>query len=68
MAGRSTEKLEKLRSDLAEVDPAMMDVPILTADLNDNKSMDKLVKQSDVLISVAGPFWKLGMPLVCHWC
>jgi short subunit dehydrogenase-like uncharacterized protein len=61
------EKLEKLRSNLAEVDPAVMDVPILTADLNDSKSLDKLVKQSDVLISVAGPFWKLGVPVVrCH--
>lgn len=64
MAGRSADKLEKLRADLAEIDPAVMDVPILTADLNDNKSLDKMVKQSDVLVSVAGPFWKLGYPLV----
>ena len=65
MAGRSEEKLEKLRSELAEIDPAVMDVPILTADMNDNKSLDKLIKQSDVLVNVAGPFWKLGYPLVC---
>jgi short subunit dehydrogenase-like uncharacterized protein len=56
MAGRSEDKLEKLRLELAEIDPACMTVPILTADLGDSRSLDRLVKQSDVLVSEAGPF------------
>lgn len=68
MAGRSQEKLERLRSQLADINPACAGVPIITADLTDSKSLDKLVKQSDVIISVAGPFWKLGLPLVCLSC
>lgn len=64
MAGRSKEKLERLRGELAAINPACAAVPILTAELTDSKSLDKLVKQSDVIVSVAGPFWKLGVPLV----
>jgi hypothetical protein len=63
--GRSKEKLEDLRKQLAEINPKCADVPILTADLNDPKSLDKLVKQGDVLISTAGPFWTIGTPVVC---
>jgi short subunit dehydrogenase-like uncharacterized protein len=65
MAGRSQEKLERLRSQLSDINPACAAVPIITAELTDSKSLDKLAKQSDVIISVAGPFWKLGLPLVC---
>lgn len=64
MAGRSTQKLTKLRERLAKMHPAILEVPILTADLSDPKSLDKLVKQSDVLVSMAGPFYKVGYPLV----
>lgn len=64
MAGRSEQKLTKLRERLAKVHPAILEVPILTADLSDPKSLDKLVKQSDVLVSMAGPFYKVGYPLV----
>lgn len=64
MAGRSKEKLERLRGELAAINPACGAVPILTAELTDSKSLDKLMKQSDVIVSVAGPFWKLGLPLV----
>ena len=61
MAGRSKEKLEELRSQL---DPKCAQTPILTAELNDAKALDKLVKQADVIISTAGPFWNIGNEMV----
>jgi short subunit dehydrogenase-like uncharacterized protein len=64
MAGRSEEKLHKLRNELEKIDATCKSVPILTADINDPKSLDKLVKQSDVIISTAGPFWSIGYPVV----
>jgi short subunit dehydrogenase-like uncharacterized protein len=65
MASRSEEKLHKLRTDLAEAYcPTIQNVPILTADVNDPKSLDRLVKQCDVIISTAGPFWNIGIPVV----
>ena len=64
MAGRSEDKLEKLRLELADTDPGCMAVPIIVADLSDPKSLDKMTKQADVILSVAGPFHQLGMPLV----
>lgn len=65
IAGRSEEKLLKLKEQLVKIDETCKDVPVLTADLGDPKSLDRLVKQSDVLISTAGPFWSIGYPLVC---
>ena len=65
MASRSEEKLHKLRSDLAETHcSTIQNVPILTAEVNDPKSLDRLVKQCDVIISTAGPFWSIGIPVV----
>lgn len=64
IAGRSEEKLLKLKEQLVKIDETCKDVPVLTADLGDPKSLDRLVKQSDVLISTAGPFWSIGYPLV----
>jgi short subunit dehydrogenase-like uncharacterized protein len=66
MASRSEEKLHKLRKDLADTHcPTIQNVPILTAEVNDPKSLDRLVKQCDVIISTAGPFWSIGFPVVC---
>lgn len=65
MASRSEEKLHKLRKDLAETHcKSIADVPILTAEVKDPKSLDRLVKQCDVIISTAGPFWSIGIPVV----
>lgn len=64
IAGRSEEKLMKLKEELVKIDECCKDIPVLTADLGDPKSLDRLVKQSDVLISTAGPFWSIGYPLV----
>lgn len=64
IAGRSEAKLLKLKEQLVKIDESCKDVPVLTADLGDPKSLDRLVKQSDVLISTAGPFWSIGYPVV----
>ena len=104
MAARSKSKLEKVRSDLAKINPAMkvimlispsslctnpswtpscwptqplsqmdviwksslvlQDVPILVADATDQASIDSVVKQAKVVIACAGPYAKLGTPVV----
>jgi len=65
MAGRSRDKLEELRAQLEKVDARCANTPILTAELHDQKALDKLVRQADVIISTAGPFWNIGTPMVC---
>ena len=43
---------------------AMQDVPILIADATDQASIDRVVKQTKVVIACAGPYAKLGTPVV----
>ena len=42
----------------------MQDVPILVADATDQASIDRVVKQTKVVIACSGPYAKLGTPVV----
>ncbi|KAI8820686.1 Saccharopine dehydrogenase-domain-containing protein [Fimicolochytrium jonesii] len=64
IAGRSQEKLEAVAKRIAEAAPGSKDITILTAKLDDEASMDKLVSQAKVVISTVGPFALHGEPLV----
>ncbi|CAL5221659.1 g3887 [Coccomyxa viridis] len=64
MAARSEARLEKVRSDLAKTYPGMKDVPILVADATDQAAIDRVVKQTKVVIACSGPYAKLGTPIV----
>jgi short subunit dehydrogenase-like uncharacterized protein len=76
MAGRSQEKLESIRADLAEKYGAeISEVPILLGTLEDQSSLENIASQTDVIISTAGPFAKYGTPIVdaavsesSHYC
>ena len=58
IAGRDEEKLNKLQSKLASK------VNIIIANSDDAASLDKMTKQTQVIISTVGPYLKYGEPLV----
>eukprot|EP01025_Chloroclados_australasicus_P058773 TRINITY_DN740_c4_g1_i3.p1 TRINITY_DN740_c4_g1~~TRINITY_DN740_c4_g1_i3.p1 ORF type:complete len:465 (-),score=65.66 TRINITY_DN740_c4_g1_i3:180-1508(-) len=75
MAGRNRAKLEAVRREIAEFDSDAESVPIITADLEDESSMDQMVSQSKVVASIVGPYARFGTPLVeacirnsTHYC
>lgn len=58
IAGRDEEKLNKLQSKLASK------VDIIIANSDNAASLDKMTKQTQVIISTVGPYLKYGEPLV----
>jgi short subunit dehydrogenase-like uncharacterized protein len=53
----------------------MQETPIVIADLTEQKSVDEMVRNTSVIISAAGPFKLLGIPIVdacvrlgTHYC
>lgn len=58
IAGRNEEKLNLLKEELA------VDVPVLVADFNSVESLDKICGSTNLLVSCAGPFTQVGMPVV----
>ena len=61
LAGRSKEKLEKVRAGL----PARgRDWPLVTADSGDPDSLAALARGTRVLVSTVGPYAKHGLPVV----
>ena len=75
LAGRDRTKLEATRAALAAKLPAAADVPILEADINDAASLDKMLASTKVVLTLAGPYAKIGAPLVAsavrsktHYC
>ena len=76
MAGRSKEKLESIRAELAEkYGDDLNKTPILIGNLEDQSSLDQIATQTKVIISTAGPFAKYGTPVVnaavrgkAHYC
>lgn len=74
-AGRSQERLEAVRHELAEKFPQANDLPLLIADALDPVAMRALVAQSRVVCTTVGPYARYGLPLVeacaqtgTHYC
>jgi short subunit dehydrogenase-like uncharacterized protein len=42
----------------------LQDVPMLVADASNQASIDEVVKQAKVVIACAGPYAKIGTPVV----
>jgi short subunit dehydrogenase-like uncharacterized protein len=61
LAGRSSEKLEKVRSSLPG--PAR-EWPIELADSSDQESLAAMARASRVVLTTVGPYARYGMPLV----
>ncbi len=58
IAGRDEDKLKALQSKLESK------VDIIVANSNDQDSLDKMTKQTRVIISTVGPYLKYGEPLI----
>ncbi|MGO9900229.1 MAG: saccharopine dehydrogenase family protein [Solirubrobacteraceae bacterium] len=64
LAGRDQQKLETLRSRLAQVNPACGELPILQADINDQASIAALARAANVVLTTVGPYILYGEPVV----
>ena len=66
IAGRSKDKLEKLKRQLAVElnDESIMNVDTITADTTVTSSLPSLVRDTRAIISTAGPFTLYGSPVV----
>ena len=56
LAGRNQGKLEAVRGRLAKIDPALADLPLLTADSSDEASLSELAASTRVVITTVGPY------------
>src|SRR3954454_1862593 len=64
VAGRSRDKLERLRDELAAIAPAAADVPLVTADVADTRSLRALAQSTRVIATTVGPYVLYGDGLV----
>src|SRR5262249_21657709 len=75
LAGRSRDKLERVRAGLAAVDPAADGLPLVVGDSLDPASVDAMVRRTRVVCTTVGPYARYGGPLVAacaghgvHYC
>ncbi|SCL42437.1 saccharopine dehydrogenase family protein [Micromonospora aurantiaca (nom. illeg.)] len=64
LAGRNPEKLAAVRDRLAVIDPALADLPLLTADVTDPASLRAVAESARVVATTVGPYVHHGEPLV----
>ena len=64
LAGRSTAKLEALRSRLERINPDCAGLPLLRADSADPASLRALASDTRVVATTVGPYLEYGEPLV----
>ncbi|MQA11897.1 MAG: saccharopine dehydrogenase [Pseudonocardiaceae bacterium] len=64
LAGRNRAKLEQVRGQLAKINPACAELPLLHADVADADSLRTLAESTRVVITTVGPYMRYGEPLV----
>lgn len=64
LAGRSLDRLEGLRRELAAIDPAAAELELVLADSNDPASLQALARRARVVCSTVGPYQLHGSELV----
>jgi short subunit dehydrogenase-like uncharacterized protein len=64
LAGRNQAKLEAVRDRLAGIDDRLAELPLLSADSGDAKSLRALAESTRVVITTVGPYLEHGEPLV----
>ncbi|GEP33848.1 saccharopine dehydrogenase [Nocardioides szechwanensis] len=64
LAGRSPEKLERVRARLAAIDPALEKLELIHADVTDPASLAAVAARTRVVITTVGPYLEHGEPLV----
>ena len=75
LAGRSRDKLERVRTELSVLDASAGALPILVGDSLDAASVGDLVARTRVVCTTVGPYARYGRPLVTacaergvHYC
>jgi short subunit dehydrogenase-like uncharacterized protein len=63
LAGRDPAKLEALRAELAVLDPAARELPLLTGDSLDPATLEPIVRRARVVCTTVGPYSRYGTPL-----
>jgi short subunit dehydrogenase-like uncharacterized protein len=64
LAGRNLRKLEAVRRRLSEINPELSELPLLSADVNDEPSVRAIAEATKVVITTVGPYILYGEPLV----
>lgn len=64
IAGRSYDALRRVRADLTSLDPGAADVEILVARAEDPDALAAMAERARVVIAAAGPYTRIGEPLV----
>ena len=64
LAGRSLDKLQKVRERLAAVAPGFGAIKLLLADVTDPASIQHIAESARVVITTVGPYIQYGEPLV----
>ncbi len=64
LGGRSPEKLEALRGELAALRPEARDLPLVVGDSLDARSLEPIVRRARVVCTTVGPYALYGTPLV----
>ncbi|MCY7396673.1 MAG: saccharopine dehydrogenase NADP-binding domain-containing protein [Nocardioides sp.] len=64
LAGRSLDKLERVRDRLVAVDGRLADLELVQADTTDDAALADLVGRTKVLVTTVGPYLTLGEPLL----
>jgi len=75
LAGRSRDKLAKVRDDVARAAPGAADLPLVVGDSQDEAAMDALAKSARVVCTTVGPYMTYGRAIVAacaengaHYC
>lgn len=63
IGGRSREKLEAVRRDLASEDENLSELPLFVADSSDVDALTALATSARVVCTTVGPYAKYGLPL-----
>jgi short subunit dehydrogenase-like uncharacterized protein len=64
IGGRNRGKLERVREQLAAIEPRLKDLPILVGDSHDSARLDELAGSARVICTTVGPYAKYGSELV----
>lgn len=64
LAGRSPDKLERVRDRLVAIDPKLADIELLHAEIGDAASLADVAARAKVVITTVGPYLTYGEPLV----
>jgi saccharopine dehydrogenase (NAD+, L-glutamate forming) len=64
LAGRNRDKLAAVRDALAAIEPGCAELPLLTADVADERSLRALAESARVVATTVGPYVLYGEPVV----